>query len=113
MPRDISHRGWPSLAEGKAQQAQQGRGVGGWGAAGSLLCTSVLSRKDVPGEWAGEPEGAGQTGVTAGALEPRPPFSPPPPGEDTPLCALSWGGAVTESLNFEGGGTLDGGGSRL
>lgn len=39
-----------------------------------------------------EVSSAGQRGITMRALEPR---TAPPPGDDIPLCALSWGGAVS------------------
>ena len=120
MPREISHRG-RAWQKGRLSRRRAGKGGGAggcWGAAGSLLCTSVLPRKDVPvsgrGEWGrgarrcwtdrGRRRRLRGTGAQATLL------APSPRRRHSPLCAF-WGGAVTESLNFAGGGTLDGGGA--
>lgn len=112
VPREISHRG-RAWQKGRLSRRRAGKGGGAggcWGAAGSLLCTSVLPRKDVPvsgrGEWGrgarrcwtdrGRRRRLRGTGAQATLL------APSPRRRHSPLCAF-WGGAVTESLNFAGG----------
>ena len=117
MPREISHRG-RAWQKGRLSRRRAGKGGGGLGSRRQPPVHIGASPERRPGEWAGR-VGPGSEKVLDRQGSPPPPsrhWSPGHPSRPlprrrhSPLCAF-WGGAVTESLNFAGGGTLDGGGA--